>query len=240
MGDPDGPGEIGPPLLVVADVERAFDGGRIVALRGVSLRLDRGELVAVHGPSGSGKSTLFNLMAGLDEPTAGSVAFDGLKAPDPARWTALRAGRIGLVFQDFNLLPTLTAAENVEVAMFPGLRHAADRRRRALVALDEVGTGKCAGQLPSALSGGERRRVGIARGLANHPELLLADEPTANLDSAAGAAVMELLLGLHKRRGMTLVVVTHDAAVIRACPRHIRLLDGRIAEDRCAARTVAA
>jgi putative ABC transport system ATP-binding protein len=220
------------PLLVLDQVERAFDAGRIVALRGLSLTIHRGELIAVLGPSGSGKSTLLNLMAGLDEPTAGSVAFDGLKAPSAAAWTRLRAGRIGLVFQDFNLIPTLTASENVELAMFGRVRGGGERRRRALAALAEVGVAQCADQLPTELSAGQRRRVGVARSLANAPELLLADEPTANLDTMAGSAVMELLLGLHDKIGMTLLIVTHNADVIARCSRRIRLVDGRIAEDR--------
>jgi putative ABC transport system ATP-binding protein len=223
--------EAADPLLVLDGVKRVFDGGRIAALRGISLRLERGDLVALYGPSGSGKSTLLNLMAGLDEPSAGTVTFDGLLAPNRARWTELRGERIGLVFQDFNLIPTLTASENVEVAMFGRVRNRTERRMRALAALTEVGVSHCATRLPNELSGGERRRVGVARSLVNQPELLLADEPTGNLDMVAGAAVTQLLLDLHKSRGMTLVLVTHDPAVIRCCSRRIRLVDGHIVED---------
>jgi ABC-type lipoprotein export system ATPase subunit len=226
-------------LIALDRVERAFDGGRIMALRGVSLVIQRGELIAVHGPSGSGKSTLLNLMAGLDAPTAGSVTFDAHTAPRPAQWTRLRAGQIGLVFQDFALMPTLTASENVELAMFGQVRGGGARQRRALAALASVGVSQCAGQLPAELSGGQRRRVGVARSLANRPALLLADEPTGNLDTEAGAAVMALLLGLHAQSGMTLLIVTHDVDVIARCPRRIRLLDGRIAEDLSGIRAAA-
>ena len=219
------------PLLALDHVSRAFDGGKIVGQLDTSLIVWRGELIAIHGPSGSGKSTLLNLTCGVDLPTGGAVTFDGLENPTPAQWARLRATRIGVISQDFNLLAGLTARENVEAAMFGRLSHAADRRREALRCLEEVGVARCAPQLPPRLSGGERRRVGIARALANDPDLLLADEPTSNLDTASGAAVLALLLDLHRRRGMTLIIVTHDATVIEQCPRRIRILDARIVED---------
>jgi len=223
-----------PPLVRLEQVGRSFDAGRIVALQAVDLAIDPGDLVAVHGPSGSGKSTLFNLMAGLDRPSTGTVVFDGRPMPTPAEWARLRHGRIGLVFQDFNLLPTLTAVENIELAMFGGVRGTAERRRHALDRLAELGMAQCADRLPQLLSGGERRRVSVARALANHPELLLADEPTANLDSATGAMVAELLLALHRSHAMALVIVTHDQGLIARCPRRVSLLDGRATEHAAA------
>lgn len=218
------------PIIALDDARRSFDDGRIVGLAGVTLRFRRGELVALCGASGSGKSTLINLISGLDLPTGGTVSFDGRSGLPRAEWTGLRASRIGLVFQDFNLIPTLTAAENVETALF-GRRGAAERKRIALERLAEVGIGHCAGRLPPQLSGGERRRVAIARGLANEPEVLLADEPTSNLDTASGAAVIDLLLSLHAKGGVTMIIVSHDETLIARCPRRIRLSDGRVVRD---------
>jgi putative ABC transport system ATP-binding protein len=219
------------PLLDLESVSRTFDGGRIVGQAQTTLRVRRGELIAISGPSGSGKSTLLNLFCGIDLPTSGRVVFDGQAAPSPAAWARLRARRIGVISQDFNLLPALTAVENVEAAMFGRLRHASERRREALRRLDEVGIAHRANQRPPTLSGGERRRVAIARSLANDPDLILADEPTSNLDSATGAEVLALLLDLQRQRGMTLIIVTHDASVIARCPRRIRMLDARIVAD---------
>ena len=222
--------EQGDSILVIDRVRREFDGGTIVALDDVSLTIGRRELVAIHGPNGSGKSTLLNVMAGLDLPTGGTVAFDG-RARSPGEWTRLRAGAIGIVFQDFNLLPTLTASENVQVAMFGAVASPAERWRRSAAVLEEVGIGHCAERLPPQLSGGERQRVSIARSLANGPELLLADEPTSNLDSRAGAAVTDLLLDLQTARGLALVIVSHDEKVRERCPRSIGMIDGKVVED---------
>ncbi len=228
------------PILALDGVSRSFDDGRIVGVDDVTLDIGRSEVAAVYGPSGSGKSTLLNLMAGLDVPTRGTVAYDGRVVPSAAGWTRLRGERIGIVFQDFNLLPTLTASENIEVAIFGRVSPAAERRRRAAARLAEVGLAHCAARLPRELSGGERRRVGIARALVNDPELLLADEPTANLDSASGAAVANLLLRLPETRRVSLVVVTHDASLLARCARRIRLIDGRVAEDMRTEGTIAA
>ena len=219
------------PLLHLDHVSRTFDGGRIVALRDVTLNIRQGELIAVHGPSGSGKSTLAALLAGIEIPTSGTVTFEQRVSPRPWEWAALRAKRIGFVFQDFNLLPTLTAAENIEIAMFGQEPHAPVRRRRALELLTGMGVAHRAEQRPRELSGGERRRVGIARGLANRPDILLADEPTGNLDTATGQSTMSLLLELHRDLGMTMVIVSHDPTLIASCPRRIRMLDGAVADD---------
>ncbi|MSP00366.1 MAG: ABC transporter ATP-binding protein [Acetobacteraceae bacterium] len=226
------PAAAAPALLHLERVSRTYDGGRIVALRDVTLSIHLGEFIAVHGQSGSGKSTLINLLSGIEIPTSGVVSFEHLVSPSAAAWTALRGRRIGIVFQDFNLLPTLTAAENVEISMFGQPGGAAVRRGRALALLEDMGIAHRSGLRPQELSGGERRRAGIARGLANRPEILLADEPTSNLDSATGQAIIDLLFDLHQRgHGMTMVIVSHDPALIARCSRRIRLLDGAIVED---------
>ncbi|WP_295449378.1 ATP-binding cassette domain-containing protein [uncultured Thiodictyon sp.] len=217
-----------PPLLTLECVGHSFDGGHIVVLRDVSLELAPGEGLAIEGPSGGGKTTLLGLMAGLDRPSCGRVRFDGQDVPDAAAWTRLRAARIGIVFQDYALVPTLTAVENVELAMFGQVPGTAQRRRRARERLAEVGVADCAARRPAELSGGERRRVGIARALANAPALLLADEPTANLDSVSAAATIELLLRLHAERGMALVVVSHDRGLLGRFTRRLRLADGQL------------
>jgi putative ABC transport system ATP-binding protein len=219
------------PLVALEAASRSFDAGRIQALDNVTLGFAPGELVAITGPSGCGKSTLVGLLAGIDQPSEGHVVFDGMRDPSAAAWTDLRAGRIGMVFQDFNLLPTLTGLENVEIALFGSGHRAAERRRLATARLAQLGVVHCAGRLPAECSGSERRRLGIARALAPGPELLLADEPTSNLDSASGRATANLQLELHATGGLTLLVVTHDEALMRRCPRQIRMLDGRVAED---------
>jgi putative ABC transport system ATP-binding protein len=210
-------------------VMRLTSGGRTVTvLDGVSLDVKRGECVAVTGPSGSGKSTLLGLVAGLDTATSGSVMVDGvdLARLDEDALARFRRDRIGFVFQSYHLIPTLTAVENVaiplDLAGIPGAR------ARASELLDGVGLGARGHHYPVQLSGGEQQRVALARALARAPGLLLADEPTGNLDSASGARIIELLLGLHRERGSTLVLVTHDAALAALAGRRIALRDGRI------------
>lgn len=222
------------PMLRLIGVSRQFDSGNIVALRDVSLDLHAGDLVAITGPSGSGKTTLLNIMAGLDRPTSGSVTFAGITSPSAAAWTRLRATRLGVIFQEFNLLPTLSAVENVEVAMFGVVPSAVLRRRRALERLEEVAVAYCAHRRPAELSAGERRRVGIARSLANDPDILLADEPTSNLDTTTAAAVLDLLFRLQRRRGMAMAIVTHDPVVIARCPCCLHIVDGRLVGDAAA------
>ena len=222
------------PLVALEQVSRRYDGGRIVALSDVTLRVAPGEFVAVVGPSGSGKSTLLHLLCGLDRPTAGRVFFRGAEPPSPAAWTGVRARQIGFVFQAFHLFPTLTALENVELPMFGVVGDGAERGRRARALLDRVGLGGRLGHLPSELSGGERQRVAIARSLANSPRLIGADEPTGNLDSGASAEVLDLLAELHRRDGASLVLATHNADVAARAGRIVHLADGRIVADTCA------
>jgi putative ABC transport system ATP-binding protein len=221
-----------PPLIRCEHVERRYPDGDVVALRDVSFDVARGEFVAIMGPSGSGKSTLLNLLGGLDRPTAGAIWIDGVQLETAAQLDDLRVNKVGFVFQAFHLLPTLTACENVQVPMFEGPLSAAGRKKKAIELLDQVGMGHRLNHLPGMLSAGERQRVAIARALANDPLMLLADEPTGNLDTATGEAILQLFEGLHRGRGMTLVVVTHSPEVGERARRLIRLRDGRIVEDR--------
>jgi len=204
------------------------------ALDGVTLRLESGEFLAVMGPSGSGKSTLLNLLGGLDRPTSGSVRVGGtdLAGLSDAELTRFRRTELGFVFQAFNLLPTLSAWENVALPLL--LDGARPRRVRGLARdlLAEVGLADRAGHRPSELSGGEAQRVAIARALANDPLLVLADEPTGNLDSATGAQILSLLAHRVAGRGRTLVMVTHDEAAADTAHRLIRMRDGRMHHDR--------
>jgi predicted ABC-type transport system involved in lysophospholipase L1 biosynthesis ATPase subunit len=216
------------PLAELADVARVYDGGRVVALRGVSLCVARGESLAVVGPSGSGKSTLLHLLGGLEAPSGGHVLFEGLEPRGPRAWARLRARRIGFVFQAYHLLPALTAWENVQVPMLGVVAGAARRAGRAQELLERLGLGRRLHHRPAALSGGERQRVAIARSLANDPDLVLADEPTGNLDSAASADILDLLVEVRAERGVALVLVTHDAAAAARAERVVRLVDGAV------------
>jgi predicted ABC-type transport system involved in lysophospholipase L1 biosynthesis ATPase subunit len=225
------PQDSAPPLVRLERVSRAFDDGAIVALRSIDLAIQAGDCVAILGPSGSGKSSIVNLLSGIDRPTSGRILWNGTPVESRRAWSRLRRSGIGIVFQEFNLIPTLSAAENVEMALM-GRGVAADAQRaRAAAALERVGLAHRTRHLPHALSGGERQRVAIARSVVNAPSLLLADEPTGNLDSANAAAVIELLFNLQRDTGMTLVLVTHDESLAARCTRCVRVRDGEIAED---------
>jgi putative ABC transport system ATP-binding protein len=225
-------GTKGPSLIFCDRVSRLYPDGKVAALTEVNLRIEHGEYVSIMGPSGSGKSTLLNLMAGLDRPTAGEILFDGRPLSNTAYRNRLRREKLGFVFQSFNLLPTLTACENVQVPMFEGPLRASARRRKATELLELVGLGHRLGHLPTQLSGGERQRVGVARALANDPILLLADEPTGNLDTASGEELLKLFDSLHGERKMSLIVVTHSPEIGARAGRLVRIRDGRIVEDR--------
>jgi ABC-type lipoprotein export system ATPase subunit len=207
------------------------DGQGVKALDGVDLIVADGEMVAVMGPSGSGKSTLLNMLGGLDVPTSGLVLVDGKDLASVRNLDRFRAETVGFVFQLHNLLPTLTALENVEVPMRgqPIRRRARRERARELLAL--VGLADRMNHLPSQLSGGQRQRVAIARALANQPRLILADEPTGNLDTASGEELMDLLGALNESQGTTIIVVTHDRRVARATNRVLTMRDGHIRDD---------
>jgi putative ABC transport system ATP-binding protein len=200
------------------------------ALAGVDLSIGDGDRLVIQGPTGGGKSTLLQMLGGLDRPTSGSVELDGvdLAVLPEARLTKVRAESIGFVFQSFNLIPTLSAQENVETALVPLGLGAADRRERAADALVSVGLGERRSHLPAELSGGQQQRVAIARALVKNPKVLLADEPTGNLDESMRDEIMELLEGLWTEHGLTFVMVTHDSAIARKAPRLATIRGGKI------------
>ncbi len=220
-------------IIRVQDVTRTFRSGsqEVHALRGVSFQVNRGELVAVVGRSGSGKTTLLSILAGLDRPTSGQVWFEGtdLSAMHGDGLRALRRDRIALVFQSFALLPMLTAAENVGIPMRLARRSPGEREKRVRDLLRVVGLEGREHQRPYELSGGEQQRVAIARGLANNASLLLADEPTGQLDAATGAQIMGLLRKIVHAEGMTGIVATHDDALIELADRVLTVSDGQVA-----------
>ncbi len=203
------------------------------ALKGIDLEVERGYLLAVRGRSGSGKTTLLNLIGGLDRPTAGTVRVDGtdLTVMEEPELVSLRREKLGFVFQTFGLIPILTAAENVEIPLRLTRAAVAERRQRVRIMLDLVGLRDRADHRPHELSGGEQQRVGIARALANGPRLLLADEPTGQLDSGTGRSIMNLLHALVRSEAVTAIVATHDPALIDLADRVVDLVDGRIVRD---------
>jgi putative ABC transport system ATP-binding protein len=221
-------------LIELAGVTKTYASGRfeVHALRDVSLTIETGELVAIAGPSGSGKTTLLEILGCLSKPTAGRYhmnghAADALSVGDLAR---LRGEEIGFVFQSFNLLPRLNALENTELPLVYSRVGRRERHRRASAALERVGLGERAGHKPTEMSGGERQRVAIARALVNRPSLLLADEPTGNLDTASGHGIMELVHKIHAE-GSTVVMVTHDAELAAEAQRRVSIRDGRVERD---------
>jgi len=218
------------PILRTDKLGRLYPDGKVHALVEVTLEIARGEYVAVMGRSGSGKSTLLNLLGSLDRPSSGEVFFDGRALPQIGDLARFRAEHVGFVFQSFYLLPTLSAAENVQIPMFEGPLSTSGRARRAAELLDLVGMTHRARHLPGRLSVGERQRVAIARALANEPELLLADEPTGNLDTKSAAGILDLFDRLHQDKATTLVVVTHSPEVAARANRTIRLRDGRVVD----------
>ena len=222
------------PTVVVRDLRKEVPLGRDVVkiLHGINFDLHKQEMVALMGPSGSGKSTLLGIVAGLDKPSSGQVILDGVEIGSLAesRLAALRARKVGMVFQAYNLIPTLTALENVQLPLYvPG--HNGTRPERAEELLDEVGLGHRLSHRPAQLSGGEQQRVAVARSLVADPPLLVADEPTGNLDSDTGAALMKLLLDLRTRLGTTILVATHNDAVAAQADRILKLRDGRLVES---------
>jgi putative ABC transport system ATP-binding protein len=227
-------------LIHLTQVSKQFDGKkRVVALDDVNLEVARGEMVSIVGPSGSGKSTLLNLIGGLDRPSSGRITIDGRNMADLADddLTRIRRDKIGFIFQFFNLLPSLTCLENVALPLhlrgWP--KKKIEERARELLAWVQLD--HRLDHLPDELSGGERQRVAIARALAANPPILLADEPTGNLDTHSGAEILTLVRGLHDKLNATVLIVTHDAGVAQSCPRTIVLRDARIVDDRRNAAT---
>jgi putative ABC transport system ATP-binding protein len=222
-------------MYTLSGVTKDYRKGRdtIHALRGVNAVIGDGEWLAIQGPTGQGKSTLLQLLGGLDRPTSGQVEFGGqdLAALRENELTRVRAASIGFIFQTFNLIPTLSAAENVETALVPLGVGAAERRSRATVALENVGLGERLRHLPSELSGGQQQRVAIARALVKEPSVVLADEPTGNLDEDTRDEIILLLRELWKERGLTLVVVTHDSSVARLAQRLAIMRGGQLFFD---------
>lgn len=224
------------PILEAVNVVREYrmKAETVRALDGVTVRIERGEFVAILGTSGSGKSTLLNLFGGLDRPTTGEIRYDGQSlAPFSSRQMArYRLESVGMIFQSFNLIPTMTARENVALALaFAGESRRA-RMEKAAGLLERVGLSHRLDHLPSELSGGEQQRVSIARAIANHPRVLLADEPTGNLDSRRAGEILQLLAGMREQDGRTIVLVTHDQQLAeRHADRTVRLRDGLVEED---------
>jgi putative ABC transport system ATP-binding protein len=227
------PGESGATALVfeAAGLAKEFDDGAVQALRGVDFQIADGEFLAIVGPSGSGKTTLLQMLGALDRPSAGTLLYRGKSLPDLTDDTAYRAHEIGFIFQSFHLLPTFTAIENVMMPMFENDLSGSARTARARELLKSVGLERRVDHFPSKLSGGERQRVAIARSLANSPSVLLADEPTGNLDSENAVHILDLLSDLHRERRMTLILITHDMTVARRAARAIQMKDGRIIFD---------
>ncbi|MGB7264540.1 MAG: ABC transporter ATP-binding protein [Terracidiphilus sp.] len=216
------------PLLDARGLVKSYDDGRVVALRGVDVCIDAGEYVTISGPSGSGKSTLLHMLGGLDSPTSGQVLFRGSPLGTAVDLDSYRSRQVGFIFQAFHLLPTLRAVENVQVAMLALSGRGNHRAERAAALLEEMGLRDRMRHYPNELSAGERQRVAIARALANDPTILLADEPTGNLDSENSAHIMNILGGIREQRGMTLVIVTHENDIAMSAPRHIRIRDGKV------------
>jgi putative ABC transport system ATP-binding protein len=221
-------------IIRMEDIRKTYDTGKVKveALKGIDLSIEAGELVAIVGPSGSGKSTLMNLLGCLDTPTSGTYELGGEMVGNVTRdqLAEIRNRRVGFVFQNFNLLPHITALENVELPMLFGGMKPRDRRDRATELLERVGLGERVDHKPTELSGGQMQRVAIARSLAMNPDIVLADEPTGNLDTSSGTDIMSIFTELWKS-GRTLIIITHDPALARRASRVVEIRDGQITSD---------
>ena len=222
-------------VLECKDVKRTYVSGKIEvqALQGVSLNVSAGEFVSLSGPSGCGKTTLLNIIGGLDRPNGGDVRVEDqwLNELSNSQLADLRMNRIGFVFQAYNLIPVLSAAENVGFIMQLQGKSTGERRRRAKQVLDSVGLSGMENRRPAELSGGQQQRVAVARAIASSPAIVLADEPTANLDSKASDALLQLLRQLNEEEGVTIVIASHDPKALEYARRHVRLVDGQIHSD---------
>jgi putative ABC transport system ATP-binding protein len=215
-------------ILVGTGLSKKY--GDLAVVKKVSLSIATGEFVCLVGKSGSGKTTLLSLLSGLEQPTAGKIMLDGtdITSASEDELALFRRNNVGFIFQSFNLIPTLSAWENVALPLFPIKMPSEERKRRAMELLERMEMGPRTDHLPSALSGGEKQRVAIARALINHPKVLFADEPTGNLDSATGDAIMEILNRLHTQEGVTILMVTHDVELAKTANRSIRMHDGEV------------
>ena len=222
-------------IVKLEEVTKVYQDGKVAvsALQGVDLELQKGEFVAVAGPSGSGKTTLLNIIGGLDKPTKGNVFLEekSLSAMSRGELSSLRLHRIGFIFQSYNLVPVLTAYENAEFVLLLQKRPAEERRKRVINLLEEVGLAGLENRFPREMSGGQQQRVAIARSIAPEPALVLADEPTSNVDSQTAAELLDLMEKLNQENGVTFLFSTHDPAVMERARRLIRLKDGRIEKD---------
>lgn len=228
-------------VLEAKELWKVYDTGsvKVKALKGVDLEISEGEMVTIMGPSGCGKTTFLNCVSSLDEFSAGEVLVDGqpLSEMSDRERTDMRKNRLGFVFQSFNLIPVLSAVENVELPLILKGKSSKDAREIALDALDAVELKEWAGHLPAELSGGQQQRVTIARAFAHQPALILADEPTGNLDTTTSDSVMELLVNLNRKKGITFVIVTHEEEIARRCTRLVTIQDGLITSDERIERT---
>ncbi|MEA3440149.1 MAG: ABC transporter ATP-binding protein [Chloroflexota bacterium] len=217
------------------DLTKVYQMGEVevYALRGLSLKIQEGEVISIMGPSGSGKSTLMNMLGCLDRPSSGEYYLDGESVAEMSdnQLADIRNRKVGFVFQSFNLLPRSTALTNVELPLRYSSKNGRDRRKIALEALEAVGLGDRVNHRPNELSGGEQQRVALARAIANSPSIIMADEPTGNLDTTSGDEIMELLLKLNNERGTTLIIVTHDPEIAAQTNRVVQILDGVVVED---------
>jgi putative ABC transport system ATP-binding protein len=218
-------------VFEASGLKKEYDDGQVQALRGIDFHIQQGEFVAIVGQSGSGKSTLLQMLGALDNPTAGTLKYRGASLQERPDLASYRAREIGFIFQAFHLLPTFTALENVQIPMFGTHRSVSERKHRAIELLKAVGLETRLHHFPSKLSGGERQRVAIARSLANGASVLLADEPTGNLDSENAALILDLIAGLRRDQNLTLILVTHDSSIARQAARIIEIKDGRIVSD---------
>jgi putative ABC transport system ATP-binding protein len=223
-------------MYELKDVTKTYKSkrGEVFAINDIDLEIKAGEMISVQGPTGGGKSTLLQLLGALDKPSGGSIEFDGqdLAKSRDGNLARLRAERIGFIFQNYNLIPTLTAVENVEMALVPLAVKPQERRAKAIEALDSVGLADRLDHLPSELSGGQQQRVAIARAIVKDPAVLLADEPTGNLDEATRDEIVSLLEKLWREKGITLIIVTHDSQVAKRAQRHLTISDGKVSESK--------